>query len=313
MRFETVEMDYDKRGYVGMILVIGATSQAGMMLLDLLRAVHEPARCLVRKTSHTEGIVSDETELVYGDAEDEISLTQSLKDVDYVAHIAGLWLAEPLLNACEKLGTVKRVVFVGSGSRFTKLDSPDPHERQMANAMAEAEARIKSSPTPCVILWATMIYGIHKDRNIRQMIYWMKKWPIYPNIGGGKGVKNPVYAGDVAQAILKCLFHEALPRNEYVIAGKQPIRQAILLKTIRKALRKKTWLVPVPIWLGYVGVFLYRRLYPDTHINYAMVRRLNEDVEGSIAAAAKDFGYNPMSFEEGVAKQVAYLEQIGQL
>jgi uncharacterized protein YbjT (DUF2867 family) len=310
---EAVEMDYDKRRHVGMILVIGATSQVGMMLLDLLRVVPEPVRCLVRKSSHTEGMMSDRTELVYGDADDETSLTKSLKDVDYVVHIAGLWRAEPLLKACEKRGTVKRVVFVGSASRFTKLDSPDAHERQMANAMAEAEARIKSSPVRCVILWATMIYGVDKDRNIRQMIHWMRKWPVYPNIGGGKGVKNPVYAGDVAKAVLKCLFYEALPRNEYVIAGKQPIRQTILLKTIRKALRRKIWLIPVPMWLGYVGVFLYRRLYPDTHINYAMVRRLNEDVEGSIAEAAEDFGYDPLSFEEGVARQVAYLEQIRQL
>jgi nucleoside-diphosphate-sugar epimerase len=236
-----------------------------------------------------------------------------MKDVDYVAHMAGLWLAEPLLKACEKQGAVKRVVFVGSTSRFTKLDSPDPHERRLANTMAEAEARIKSSPAPCVILWPTMIYGANKDRNIRQMIHWMQKWPAYPNIGGGKGVKNPVYAGDVAWAVAKCLFHEALPRNEYVIAGKEPIRQAVLLKAIRKALRKKAWLVPVPMWLGYAGVFLYRRLHPDTHINYAMVRRLNEDVDGSSAAAAKDFGYDPLSFEEGVARQVAYLERIGEI
>jgi uncharacterized protein YbjT (DUF2867 family) len=252
-------------------------------------------------------------ELIYGNADDPASLTEALNGTDYVVHIAGLWKAGPLLDACEAVGTVKRVVFVGSVSRFTKLNSRDAAERALARSMAEAEGRIKASGADCVILWATMIYGLNQDRNIRQMIHWMRKWPAYPNFGLGRGLKNPVYAGDVAWAAWKCLFDEGLPRREYMIAGKRPIRQGDLLKCIRRALGRNIWLAPVPVWLGYAGVFLYRRLHPDTHVNYAMVSRINENSAYISIAAAEDFGYDPLPFETGILRQVEYLTQIGEL
>jgi uncharacterized protein YbjT (DUF2867 family) len=296
-----------------MILIIGGTSQVGLMLADMLNKAHEAFRCLIRESSRKEALETRGAELAYGDADDPASLIPALAGVDYVVHIAGLWKAGPTLEACEALGTIKRVVFVGSVSRFTKLDSWDPGERKLARAMAEAESRIKASPVDCVILWAAMIYGMHQDRNIRQIIHWMRKWPVYPNFGRGRGLKNPVYAGDVAWAARECLFHEALPRREYMIAGKQPIRQRDMLISVRQALGKNIRLIPVPVWLGYAGVFLYRRLYRDTHINYAMVSRVNEDSAHLSIAAAEDFGYDPLPFETGVARQVEYLTRIGEL
>jgi uncharacterized protein YbjT (DUF2867 family) len=296
-----------------MILIIGGTSQVGLALTDLLSPGHEPFRCLVRENSRKEALAARGAELAQGDAEDPASLIEALDGVDYAVHIAGLWKAGPLLDACEALGTVKRVVFVGSVSRFTKLDSRDPAERSLARSMAEAERRIKDSPVDCVILWAAMIYGSHLDRNVRQMIHWMYKWPVYPNLGLGRGLKNPVYAGDVAWAAWKCLLHEALPRREYIIAGKRPIRQKELLKTIRGALGRRVWLAPVPVWLGYAGVFLYRRLHPDTHVNYAMVSRINEHSAHISIAAAEDFGYDPLPFEAGVRRQVEHLTRMGDL
>lgn len=296
-----------------MILIIGGTSQTGLLLTDLLNSVHEPFRCLVRESSNTEALDARGAERIYGDADDPASLIQALDGADYVVHMAGLWKAGPLLEACEALGTVKRVVFVGSAGRFTKLESRDPRERMLARSMAEAEIRIKASRVDCVILWAAMIYGIHLDRNIRQVIHWMRRWPVYPNLGWGRGLKNPVYAGDVAWAAWKCMFHEDLPRREYMIAGKRPIRQKDLLAAVRRALGRHVWLAPVPVWLGYAGVFLYRRLYPDTHINYAMVSRINENSAHISVAAEEDFGYDPLPFETGILRQVEHLTRIGEL
>ncbi|MDR1205608.1 MAG: NAD(P)H-binding protein [Peptococcaceae bacterium] len=296
-----------------MILIIGGTSQVGLMLADLLNSVHEPFRCLVRESSRVEALEARGAEWIYGDADDPASLIQALDGVDYLIHIAGLWKAGPALDACEALGTVARVVFVSSASRFTKLDSRDPRERTLARSMAEAEDRIKASRVDCVILWAAMIYGLHLDRNIRQVIHWMRKWPVYPNFGLGRGLKNPVYAGDVAWAAWKCTLRADLPRREYIIAGKRPIRQKALLSAIRAALGRRVWLAPVPVWLGYAGVFLYRRLYPDTHINYAMVSRINENSAHISVAAAEDFGYDPLPFETGILRQVEHLKRIGEL
>jgi nucleoside-diphosphate-sugar epimerase len=292
-----------------MILVTGATSQVGIVLVKKLMEDGCRVRCLVRSTSRLDELRQYNVELHYGDVEDKASLQSALAGVEYVVHIAGIWRVKELLEAGEEASTVKKLVFIGSTSRFKKLDSIDEKERLLAEEMVKAEELINNSRMNTIILRPTMLYGMDKDKNILQIIRFMNRFRCYPLIGQGKALKHPVYAGDVVNAILLCLRNTELVKKDYVIAGKEPIQYKDMLKAIKGQLGKRIFLIPIPAAAGYAAVFLYRVLRPHTYINYAMIKRINEDMVYDILAAVRDFGYHPVSFETGVQKQVQYLRE----
>lgn len=295
-----------------MILVTGATSQVGLVLIPKIKKAGYRVRCLVRKTSNIDEIKALGVELVYGDVESYSSLIPALDQVQHVIHIAGIWRASGLIQACEEQGLVGKVIFIGSTSRYKKLDSIDLREKQLAEQMSAAEEQIQKSSLNYIILRPTMLYGIDRDKNVLQIIKFMKRFRLYPLIGSGNALKHPVYVEDVAEAILGCLNRD-ISRKEYVIAGKEPVKHKQMLKSIRKNLPFRVFILRVPVLAGYTAVFFLKLIRPKTYINYAMIKRVNEDMKYDIGSAIRDIGYSPVDFETGVRKQIAYLKTKGMI
>jgi nucleoside-diphosphate-sugar epimerase len=291
-----------------MVLVTGATSQVGILLLKELVDEGFKVRCLVRQSSDLENIKAFNVELIFGDIEDKKELAAAIENVEYIVHIAGIWRVESLLEVCKKSNTLKKVIFIGSTSRFKKLDSTDEHEYQLALKMAMAEETITSSGLNTVILRPTMLYGLDRDKNVLQIINFMSKYHFYPVIGTGRASKHPVYVGDVVAAIMQCIDNDSIIKKEYVIAGKYPIEYMNMLKTIRNELGKRVFLFPVPLFTAYIALWFYKRIRRNTYLNYAMLKRVDENMIYDITSAQRDFGYNPISFEEGIKKQITYLK-----
>lgn len=290
-----------------MILVTGATSQVGIVLVEKLVEDGYAVRCLVRKTSDIKHIRSLGAELVYGDIEDCDSIKGALENVDTVIHIAGIWRAFPLIRACELHELKGKVIFIGSTSRFKKLESTDEKEKFLAEQMCMAEKQIEESNLNYVILRPTMLYGIDRDKNILHIIRFMQRFRFYPLIGSGNALKRPVYVGDVVNAVISSINNENVSKKDYIIAGKQPIKHREMLIAIRDNLPFKVFILRVPIFAGYIAIFLYKVIKPSTYVNYAMVKRVNENMSYDIVPAVRDFEYNPVDFETGVKKQIAYL------
>ena len=294
-----------------MILVTGATSQVGIVLVRKLVESSYTVRCLVRKTSDIGEIKSLGVELVYGDIEDCNSIKKALADVDTVVHIAGIWRADPLISACEQHRLKGKVIFIGSTSRFKKLESIDEKEKLLAGQMCIAEEQIIKSNLNYVILRPTMLYGIDRDKNILQIIRFMHRFRFYPLIGSGDALKHPVYVGDVVNAAISCINDENISKKDYIIAGKQQIKHREMLNTIRNNLPFKAFVLRVPVFAAYIAVFVYKLIKPCSYINYAMVKRVNENMSYDIEPAVRDFEYNPVDFETGVKNQIAYLIEKG--
>lgn len=290
-----------------MILVTGATSQVGIVLVRKLIDKGYEVRCLVRRNSSIDDIKGKGVEFLYGDLENLDSVRTAVEGVDGIIHIAGIWRIENLLKAASASGFKGRIIFIGSMSRFKKLDSIDEKEKELAVRMSEAEESILKSELDYVILRPTMLYGIDRDKNILQIIGFMRKLRFYPLIGRGNALKHPVYVEDVAGAAVNCLTNEKVSRKDYVIAGKRPIRYREMLEAIRKNLPFKAFILRVPVFAGYVAVFIYKLVKPASYINYAMVKRVNEDISYNIGPAERDFGYDPVDFETGIGKQIDYL------
>ena len=290
-----------------MILVTGATSQVGILLVEKLLEKGEKVRCFVRNTSNIDGLQQNGVEFSYGDIEDLESLRTAIKGVECIVHIAGIWRSSILLEACKAEYFTGRVIFIGSTSRFKKLDSIDPKEKLLAEEMSKSELSIADSGIDYVILRPTMLYGLDRDKNILHIIKFMKRFRFYPQIGSGMAYKHPVYVGDVADAIVSCLFNNRVVKKDYIIAGAKPVKHREILKTVERNLPFKAFILRVPVFAAYTAVFIYKMFKPSSYINYAMVKRVNEDISYDIGPANSDFGYSPVDFETGVREQIDHL------
>jgi nucleoside-diphosphate-sugar epimerase len=163
-----------------------------------------------------------------------------------------------------------------------------------------AETTIENSGLKYTILRPTMIYGSPRDRNMWRLIRFIRYSPIVPVFGDGNYLQQPIYVGDVAQAIVSCLCNEQTIGKSYNIAGKYPLTYNQVIDTIARQMNKRVWKVHVTSTPVVSLLKFFERLHVPFPIKAEQVFRLNENKSFSYEEAEKDFGFSPLSFEEGM-------------
>ena len=74
--------------------------------------------------------------------------------------------------------------------------------------------------------------------------------PALPLIGGGETRFQPVYVGDVADAIVKCLDDPATAGRTYELGGPKIYTFRELLDLLLREIRRKRWFVDLPFGLA---------------------------------------------------------------
>jgi nucleoside-diphosphate-sugar epimerase len=159
--------------------------------------------------------------------------------------------------------------------------------------------------TKVTILRPTMIYGDMCDRNISKFIRMVDRFRIMPVINKGNNLIQPVNARDLGSAFYKVLMYpEITIGKDYDLSGDKPIKMIDVLMLISKELNKNTIYFNVPI---NFGTYLARALKLITLGKFDFiekVQRMGEDRSYDHTKATNDFGYNPMSFEQGIKFEV---------
>jgi nucleoside-diphosphate-sugar epimerase len=109
---------------------------------------------------------------------------------------------------------------------------------------------------------------------------------------------------DVAAAILGCLKTDATIGKSYNIAGKHPLTYNEVIDTLAKAMNKRVWKLHIPS-KPVVGLLkLFEKIHIPFSVKAEQVLRLNENKDFSYAEAQMDFGFSPLSFEDGVESEL---------
>ena len=277
------------------IFFTGATGFTGSRVVPLLLKNGYEIRCLYRETSDRSILASPEIDWVVGDMSDSEALSIAMRGMDALINIASLGFghAESIIGAAQNAG-IKRAIFISTTAIFTQLNAKSKAVR------AAAELAIETSGLQYTILRPTMIYGSPRDRNMWRLIRLMRYSPIIPIFGDGKFLQQPIYVDDVAQAVVSCLSNEKTIRKSYNIAGKYPLTYNEVIDTIARQLNKRVWKIHIPskFVVSLLG-FLERMRIPFP-IKAEQVLRLNENKDFSYAEAQRDFGFSPLSFDEGI-------------
>jgi uncharacterized protein YbjT (DUF2867 family) len=151
-----------------------------------------------------------------------------------------------------------------------------------------------------VILRPSIIFG-PEDGFFNKFASLARFTPALPLIGGGHTRFQPVFVGDVAQAIVAALTRAETNGRTYELGGPaiysfKQLLQIILFQTGRKRL-----LVPLPFALAsFKAAFL--QLLPSPILTMDQVRLLKKDnIVAPTAAGLADLGITPTSVEAVVS------------
>jgi nucleoside-diphosphate-sugar epimerase len=282
------------------VFVTGGTGFTGSHVVPLLLKNGYEVRCLHRPGSDRSVLPQPEIEWALGDISDSRALSASMQGTDALVNIASLGFgdADSILRAAKDAG-IQRAIFVSTTAIFTQLNAKSKKVR------LAAEHAIETSGLQYTILRPTMIYGSPRDRNMWRLIRFMRYSPIIPILGDGNYLQQPIFVGDVAQAIVNFLCNDQTIGKSYNIAGKVPLTYNQVIDTIARLINKHVWKIHVPSLPAVSLLKLFERLLIPLPIKAEQVLRLNENKDFNYAEARRDFGFSPLKFEDGIKLELA--------
>lgn len=289
-----------------MILVTGMTGHSGRYFLNELLAHNYEGqiRVVVREGTNTSVLDNCglKIEKCMGDLSDSTFLDEAMNGVDEVLHIASIFYSSNVIKSAVK-NRVKRAIFVHTTGIYSKYKSASEEYKNIEKEIQEV-IEAHHSDINLIYLRPTMIYGYSNDRNMIVFIKMVDKLRLFPIISKGANLLQPVNGRDLGKAYYQLLMKKDILNGDYILSGEKPISMKEMFTLISRLLKKKTLFINVP--LG-IGVFLGRLLKGLTfnRIDYVeRIQRMGEDRNFKHDLAMRDFGYSPMTFEEGLSLEV---------
>jgi hypothetical protein len=237
-------------------------------------------------------------EYVDADFADVQSMTEALQGVDTLMHIAPNTLSHKVAEAAIAAG-VKWMISIQTTGKFSRFTSAAELYLKVDEELLAKQEKIKLT-----VLYPTMIYGSMMDKNISRLVEYIDTHVLFPIFGAGNNLMRPVAGSDLAKAYLQILNHPAQTQGkEYVLSGAQPIKYRDMLKLVAKNLDKHTIFIPIPLNVSIFLARIYNAVFKRALISVEQVQRMQEDKAYPHDAATADFGFDPMTFEEGIRIQ----------
>ncbi|MEZ4632927.1 MAG: NAD-dependent epimerase/dehydratase family protein [Deinococcales bacterium] len=280
------------------VILSGARSLVGTLLINKLLKAGYRVFALSRQSEFIRG-QTVQTGLSWHMWQDASFDPKLPEQIYQLIHVAPLWVLPTLLEDLKSYG-LTRVLGISSSSRFTKLTSPLPQERDLAQKLITAEDEsldlCRQHNIPWTIFYPTMIYGLNQDKNISSLSRFIKRYGFFPLAAEGKGLRQPVHAKDVAEACLLSLESENSYYKSYFISGAEVLSYREMIERIFLSLNKKPRIINFPRSIMEFGLSLVKVLPNYRHINLAMLERIDQDLVFNHENAQKDFGFKPQAF-----------------
>lgn len=287
------------------LLITGANGHSGRIFLENLEKEHpkkfDEVNIVVRKNNLDDFITNSTLNIVkhQGDLNDYEFVNKITQDIDVILHIAGIQTSKILFEKSVQ-NKVNWIIAIHTTGRYSKFKSASAEYIEIEDQLLELREKINIT-----ILRPTMIYGSKRDKNMNRLIKFIDRFPIYPIFGNGNNLMQPVNAKDLARSYIQVIEKSEATKNEnYNLSGRYPEKYKNLINTVSKYLNKKVIVIKLPIFLSYYLVKFSRNIIPKFPLNEEQVLRMKEDKDFTHLKATEDFGYNPMSFEEGIKEEI---------
>ena len=174
---------------------------------------------------------------------------------------------------------LKRVIHMSAIG--ANADSPSIQAR----TKAAGEAAVFETLPDSVVFRPSIAFG-QEDHFFNRFASIARLSPALPLFGGGHTRFQPVFVGDVAQAVADAVEGKAKPGTTYELGGPEVKSFRECLETMLAAIDRQRLLVPVPWWLASAGASALQ-LWPWPLLTVDQVKQLRIDNVVSDAAEAE--------------------------
>ena len=215
--------------------------------------------------------------------------------------------ARIIASAAAKAG-VKKLVHISA------IGAAADAKANYARSKAAGEAAVREAFAGATILRPSIIFGA-EDHFFNRFAALMRLARVaFPVFGGGKTKFQPVYVGDVADAVAKALTSESSAGKTYELGGPGIYSFKNLLRFIAKTTERKPMFVSIPFWLLDIGALLTGWL-PGAPITYDQAKLLRADnvvTKQSGVGTLADLGIAPTAVEAVVPSYLWTFRPTGQ-
>ncbi len=264
-------------------------------------AVRNPDKALFLKAMGQMGQITP----VRVNITDEQSVTKAIAGADSVVNLVGI-LFERGKQRFHDLhvtgaGIIARVAatqMVQQLVHISAIGSSPIASAHYASTKGKGEIQVRRHFKDAVIIRPSVVFG-EEDKFFNRFACVAKYSPMLPLFGGGHSKFQPVYVGDVAEAIVKILQSEpsTFAGQTFELGGPKVYSFKELMEFILSTTRRRRLLVSMPYSFATAsGMFL--QFLPDPLITPDQVKLLQQDnVVAPKAPSFKALGIEPTAVE----------------
>lgn len=200
-------------------------------------------------------------------------------------------------QGAEKLAQMAKAAGVERFVHMSSLGVEKASGSDYARSKILGERAVRAAFPQASILRPSVIFG-PEDNFFNQFACMATLSPVMPLIGGGKTKFQPVYVGDVAQAVAACLSRDDAPGQVFELGGPQTYSFREIIEFIMKTTDHKRKTLALPFALASTMAPLAQFLPPPFKFTGDQVKLLkyNNLVSRDYKTFA-DLGINPAAVE----------------
>ena len=259
------------------ILVDGATGYVGNHVVGRLRQSALPVRALVRPGAHPDDVLllrSLGADVIDCDLKDSTpELDRAFSGARAAVHLIGsiaprrgesladlhLTQTERLIDHCHKHGVPKVVMVTAVGT------GPGAESAYHATKW-QAEEALRASGLEYVILRPSLIVGRQVGRRDSKLVAryaeLARTRAVVPLINGGVNLVQPVFIGDVADAVGASLADEGLMETTMELGGPDVVSMSEFVEALMAVIEKRKPVVGLPVFVARAAAFILSIVQP---------------------------------------------------
>jgi NADH dehydrogenase len=182
------------------------------------------------------------------------SVAAALRDADVAVNLVGILFerGRQRFDDVQAAGpeTVARAAAAAGAPliHVSAIGADENSPSRYARSKADGEARVLAAQTTAIIMRPSIVFG-PEDDFFNRFAALARIAPVLPLPGGGHARMQPVFAGDVGEAIAKAVDGDLKPGTIYELGGPDANSFRELMEFVLATIQRRRLLVPVPFAL----------------------------------------------------------------